>query len=130
MIFLEKGWKELEVHERGDFVLKEKLRLLKDRLKWWNINVFGKIYLELEEWVREMNVLDDLGSDEEVLKEEKNKASKKFWLNLKIKENMIIQRARMKCLNDRDVNSKFFHAVMNKSLRRNHIGPISSFRGF
>lgn len=57
---------ELDVYGRGDFVLKEKLRLLKVRLKWWNINIFGKIDLGMEEGVREMNEFDNLASDIEV----------------------------------------------------------------
>lgn len=127
--FVETKWKEIEVQGRGDFVMKEKLRNLKDRLRWWNINVFGKFDIELEEGVREINVLDEMGSDLEGIEEDKKKDSKKLCLNLKIKENMIIQKARMKWLNDDDVNNKLFHAVINNNLRRNHIGTIDSSRG-
>lgn len=42
---------------------------------------------------------------------------------------MIIQRARMKWLNDGGANSKFFHAIMKKSLHANHIFPISTSMG-
>lgn len=42
---------------------------------------------------------------------------------------MIIQRSITKCLNNEDVNSKYFHAIISKSLRQNHIGPISTLRG-
>ncbi|XP_058751965.1 uncharacterized protein LOC131625083 [Vicia villosa] len=33
--FVKKEWERLIVHGRGDFVLKEKFRLIKERLKWW-----------------------------------------------------------------------------------------------
>lgn len=99
------------------------------RIKWWNIKVFGKINLELEEGVRVMNSLDELDSVYEDSLKDKKEASKMFWLNLKIKENMIIQRAKRKWLNDGDMNSKFFHMAMKKRLSHNHIGPISSSRG-
>lgn len=46
--FVEKEWRGLEVVGRSDFVLKENLRLLKSRLSLWNIEVFGKFYLEVE----------------------------------------------------------------------------------
>ncbi|XP_058765950.1 uncharacterized protein LOC131639469 [Vicia villosa] len=39
--FVKKEWEGFTVHGRGDFVLKEKLRLLKERLKWWE-----KMFLE------------------------------------------------------------------------------------
>lgn len=90
---------KLIVSGRGCFVLKEKLRLLKSRLKWWNINIFDKIDLEIEEGVREMNEYDGLSLEVEVEAETKREVNKKFWFNLKIKENMRIQRARIKWLN-------------------------------
>lgn len=34
--FMEEEWKNLNVESRGDFFLKEKLRLLKDKLRRWN----------------------------------------------------------------------------------------------
>lgn len=52
-----------------------------------------------------------------------------FGENLKIKENMFIQREKMKWFNDGDVNSKYFHAVMKKSLRHNFISSISTSGG-
>ncbi|XP_058765879.1 uncharacterized protein LOC131639401 [Vicia villosa] len=105
------------------------MRLLKIRLRWWNLNVFGIIDMELEESVREINDIHNLPSDVEEKAEEVRKANQNFWLNLKIKENMLIQRARLKWLNDGDVNSKFVHAIMKKGLRCNFIGPISTSRG-
>lgn len=83
--FAEAEWNSLVVHGRGDFVLKEKMRLFQDRLKWLNYNVFVKIDLEIEEWVREMNSIDDLVLSDEDHKVEMKKACNKFWLNLKIK---------------------------------------------
>ncbi|XP_058741420.1 uncharacterized protein LOC131613797 [Vicia villosa] len=53
--FVEKEWKDIKVDERGDFILKEKLRILKGRLRWWNKMVFGKIDLEINEGIRKMN---------------------------------------------------------------------------
>ncbi|XP_058769380.1 uncharacterized protein LOC131643223 [Vicia villosa] len=55
----DKEWEGFKVEGRGDFVLKEKLRLLKDRLKWWNKEVFGRIGLEVEKGARDINLGDD-----------------------------------------------------------------------
>ncbi|XP_058770446.1 uncharacterized protein LOC131644070 [Vicia villosa] len=41
--FIEKEWKEMVVEGRGGFVLKEKLRRLKETLKWWNNTVFARL---------------------------------------------------------------------------------------
>ncbi|XP_058733926.1 uncharacterized protein LOC131605606 [Vicia villosa] len=128
MSFVEKEWRGLEVFGRGNCVLKEKFRLLKDKLRWWNKTVFGRYEMEVEEGVREFNASDDRESwdDEEI--EAKKMASKKIWVNLKIKENMLIQKARLRWMNDGDNNIKFFHRTM-KERNWNHIGSINSNGG-
>ncbi|XP_058784900.1 uncharacterized protein LOC131659770 [Vicia villosa] len=133
--FVEKEWLALSVEGRGEFVLKEKLKLLKSRLKWWNINIFGRIELEMQEGIKDMNAMDEwdaetsIPMDPEVVTSKRKLSSSKFWLNLKIKENMLIQKSRLNWLNDGDNNSKFFHSVMKGRRRLNHIGPLVTQAG-
>ena len=92
---------------RGDFILKEKLRLLKERLRWWNKTVFSKLDLEVEEKVRAINFGDDCLEEEVVenhydIMKNRKEASSIFWLNLRIKENMLVQKSKVKWLNERD----------------------------
>lgn len=42
------------------FVVNEKLKLLKEKLKVWNKEVFGYMDLKIEETVKEMNLVDSL----------------------------------------------------------------------
>ncbi|XP_058759393.1 uncharacterized protein LOC131632672 [Vicia villosa] len=84
--FVEKEWSGMNIYGHGDFVLKEKLRLLKIKLRWWNYNVFGKINLEVEEGVKEINALDNHSSDVEVESGVRRRANRKFWTNLKIRK--------------------------------------------
>ncbi|XP_058726606.1 uncharacterized protein LOC131597964 [Vicia villosa] len=119
------------VEGRGDFVLKEKLRLLKDKLKVWNKEVFGRIELELEECVHDINLADDrldTNSSSSFLAnfEMRKEANGNFWKNLRIKENMFIQKSRIKWLKEGDANSGFFHKVMKQRRRQNHLGPINT----
>ncbi|XP_058761292.1 uncharacterized protein LOC131634664 [Vicia villosa] len=117
------------VRGRGDVVLKEKFRIIKDMLRWWNNTVFGKYDLEVEEGVRELNEADDCDVLGEEIQAIKRKASSRFWLNLKIKENMLIQKSRLKWLNDGDSNSKYFHRLMKERRRMNHICYITTSSG-
>ncbi|XP_058755941.1 uncharacterized protein LOC131629164 [Vicia villosa] len=133
--FVEKEWNSLDVQSRGDFILKDKLRLFKEIPKRWNKEVFGKIDLEVEDVVHDINVVDerlDFKSfpsffDDDVIR--RKEASCCFWKNLRIKENMLLQRSRLNWLKEGDSNSGFFHKVMKQRRRSNHIGPILSSRG-
>ncbi|XP_058741999.1 uncharacterized protein LOC131614433 [Vicia villosa] len=129
LLFVEFEWKAIIISGRGDFVLKEKFRIIKERLKWWNITVFGKFDLEVEEGVRELNEADDCDVFDDEIQALKRIASSRLWLNLRIKENMLIQKSRLKWLNDGDSNSKYFHSVMKERRRRNHIGSITTPSG-
>ncbi|CAI8610796.1 unnamed protein product [Vicia faba] len=119
---------------RSDFVLKEKLYLLKGRLKWWNVEVLGRIDFNIKEEVREVNkgeslLQEDLEDGREGVIASRKEATGHFRLNLRIKENMLIQNSRTKWLNEGDTNSAFFHKALRERRRHNHIGSISSSRG-
>ncbi|XP_058779060.1 uncharacterized protein LOC131653017 [Vicia villosa] len=132
--FVEKEWNDIKVEGRGDYVLKEKLFRLKNRIKWWNKEVFGKIELEIEEGARDINFGDDRLEVEaedlhpEIIKGRKE-ATSRFWTRLRLRENMIVQKSRLRWLKEGDSNSGLFHKVMKDNRNHNHIGPINSSRG-
>src|SRR3954465_14998899 len=92
-------------------------------------NVFGKIDLEIEENVKDLNEWDDRDYWEEEIHLNKVKASKNIWSKLKLKENMLIQKSRLKWLNDGDINSRFFHNVVKEMRQRNRICLIDENEG-
>lgn len=83
-----------KVEGRGDFVLKEKLRLLKLSLKRWSVEVFGWIDLKMNKTLKVMNDLnyqvsnsDCANIDEIALKREL--ASAGVWNQLNMKEFLL-----------------------------------------
>lgn len=76
------------------YVIKEKFRLLKERLKWWNNNVFGWVDLKIDDGVDSLNDLEKeminfglpLSSDQH---EKRKAASESIWQHLHIKESLI-----------------------------------------
>lgn len=80
---------------RGDFILKENIWLLMEKLCWWNKKVFGKFDLAVEEGVRVLNETDELEDMDAESLALNRKASKNIWINLKIKETMLIQKSRL-----------------------------------
>ncbi|XP_058753205.1 uncharacterized protein LOC131626408 [Vicia villosa] len=132
--FVEKEWKRFRVEGRGDYVLKQKLYLLKGSLKRWNKEVFSRLDLEIQDEVRDINNGDVLlEAEEKVINPEilfnRKEATSRFWTKLRIKENMLVQKANLKWLNEGDSNSGFFHKVMKEKRIFNHIGPFSTSEG-
>ncbi|XP_058761237.1 uncharacterized protein LOC131634589 [Vicia villosa] len=58
--FVKEEWKKIEIRGIGDYCLVEKLKTLKNRLLWWNKNVYGWIDLKINEDGREMHSLDNV----------------------------------------------------------------------
>ncbi|XP_058762983.1 uncharacterized protein LOC131636396 [Vicia villosa] len=63
------------------------------------------------------------------LVEKRKEASSRIWRNLRIKENMLIQKSRVRWMKEGDANSSFFHKVMKEKRRFNHLGPLLSEGG-
>ncbi|XP_058783877.1 uncharacterized protein LOC131658622 [Vicia villosa] len=99
----------------------------------WGV-VFGRYDLNVEEGKRCINLYDELleSGNEESNKEVVNRrreASCRFWKDLQIKENMLLQKSRLNWLREGDSNNGFFHKVIKERRRINHIGPILTSRG-
>jgi hypothetical protein len=59
--FVEKSWKSFVVHGKKAYVLKEKLRLLKECLRKWNREVFGILDLNIDKSVKNLNAIEEKG---------------------------------------------------------------------
>ncbi|XP_058733800.1 uncharacterized protein LOC131605468 [Vicia villosa] len=132
--FVVQEWKKLEVRGRGDFVLYEKLKRLKERLRVWNREVFGWIDLKVEEASEKINTLDKVievnfggGIDKEVI--DRSLATKDFWNYLNIKESMLRLKSRNLWLKEGDKNTKFFHNSLKERYRRKAITSLEVSNG-
>ncbi|CAK8574714.1 unnamed protein product [Lathyrus sativus] len=65
--YVEKEWNNIKLEGRSNFIIKEKLKILKFSLKSWNKEVFGWYDLKVEEGVEDINMLDNLLSNCDVL---------------------------------------------------------------
>ncbi|XP_057432140.1 uncharacterized protein LOC130724887 [Lotus japonicus] len=79
-------WKEATVNGWGAYVLKEKLKRLKGKLKQWNRDVFGDLKLRWERAVQLINELDAIEEEEgpsQADVEERKELLNEFWAVLK-----------------------------------------------
>lgn len=57
--FVEEEWNKIHVKGRGDYVLIEKLKVLKGRISEWNREVYGWLNLNINKACKEMKFLDN-----------------------------------------------------------------------
>lgn len=79
--------------------MKEKIMMLREKMRWWNMEVLGQIDIKVNEVLRELNKLDLLmGNNNQAVIDElvaKIKITSNYvWKNLKYKENLIRQKSR------------------------------------
>lgn len=55
MKFVKDSCDSFQVEGMGYYVIKEKLKMLKEKLRWWNMEVFRSKDLQIENIVRDLN---------------------------------------------------------------------------
>lgn len=123
-MFVKNKWKSLEVGGWKGFVLKEKLKGIKAKLKMWNKEHFGNLDSQITEAKEELNNIDLKGEAGILSKEEVNKRilclSRIHTLSSR-KCCFLWQRSRMRWLKEGDANSNFFHRCIKKRRKINEI---------
>jgi hypothetical protein len=108
---VEEAWREDNREGWMSFVLKEKLKALKGKLRSWHKAVYRDMARSIDKLVEDILAIDVRGevgflSDEDV-QIRKDKFSE-LWRLLKAKEENLIQRARSRWMKEGDANSKYF----------------------
>ncbi|MCH90510.1 hypothetical protein A2U01_0011426, partial [Trifolium medium] len=60
LAFVKTTWENMEIQGKKAFIIKEKLKRLKEALKVWNHEVFGILDLKIDKTVKELNEVEEL----------------------------------------------------------------------
>jgi hypothetical protein len=124
---IEGAWRESEVVGWMGYILKEKLKGLKAKIKVWNKEVYGGVDLKISQLIEDIGELDVRGELEVLTEGEVSHRKHLFgvlWQLLRSKESLLSQRARVKWLREGDANSAYFHACLKARGSRNFINAL------
>ncbi|XP_058725826.1 uncharacterized protein LOC131597131 [Vicia villosa] len=97
--FVKQEWNSKHVQGSGAFVLKEKLKHLRDRLRWWNQRVFGWLDVKIKDDVDELNAIEEENMFistqlNQYVCEKRRQVQHSIWKNLHYKESMLKHKER------------------------------------
>jgi len=109
------------------FVLKEKLKGVKGRLRVWHKEEYGLMKERITKLREEIEAADVRGesflfTEEEVTIRMDNFS--KIWSLLKAKDSLVVQRSRVKWLKEGDASTKFFHNCMKARANGNSLRAL------
>jgi hypothetical protein len=115
------------------YILKERLKGLKEAIKKWNSEVYGEVDSKIQKLRSDIEDMDlrseRMGiSDDEVLL--CKGWFKELWKLLKSKDAISFQKSRAKWLKEGDANSKYFHACVKNRGRQNSIKALKVQEGW
>ena len=124
---LKAWWEGDSFNGSASFILAEKLKVVKSKLKEWNRDVFGRVEYrknlaldQLQFWDAKEKT-NKLSLEEMDARREARKEYKKWVL---LEEMTWRQKSRKMWLKEGDRNMRFFHRMANAHKRRNSVDQI------
>ncbi|XP_057808990.1 uncharacterized protein LOC131023466 [Salvia miltiorrhiza] len=108
-----KTWEETKIEGWSCYVFKEKLKLVKNALKEWNLRIYGNI----EHGLRELK------DESEMIR--RNELRAKIILKSKEKCSLLQQKAKVKWVKEGDLNTSFYHKAIVGRRKKNEIAGLA-----
>lgn len=123
---VQQNWESPTFQPTGMRKLAEKIKRLKQRLGWWNRNVFGNLFSSLAKKEAEVHLADrELQQNHNTSNLEKyQKVASEFDTLLEMEEHFWKQKARSKWTLDGDKNTKLYHSMVQRKKSRLKIHSI------
>ncbi|GAU51099.1 hypothetical protein TSUD_411800 [Trifolium subterraneum] len=126
-LFVRDKWNSLQVEGWGDFVLKEKFKMIKAALRDWHLTHVQNLPSRIESLKTWLSTLD-LKGEEVVLSDEEIAELHGVTFDLhslsQMNASISWQQSRALWLNEGDANSKYFHSILASRRRKNALSFI------
>ncbi|GAU49673.1 hypothetical protein TSUD_91110 [Trifolium subterraneum] len=125
--FVRDKWNSLQVDGWGDFVLKEKFKMIKSALKEWHQSHAQNLPSRIESLKLQLSALDNKGGDavlSAVELEEMHEISSDIHSLSRMNASICWQQSRSRWLTEGDANTKYFHSIFASRRRGNTISSI------
>lgn len=124
--FVSNVWKPKVTRGKVAFMLKEKMKILKGKLKTWNNKVFKFLDLEVEKVILSLNALDSkMGEPSQqvtyVFIDERSHTYRRVWESMHFKEIILHKKYKQIWFQEGDSNSRFFRKETKGRFRRNKL---------
>ncbi|WJX43736.1 hypothetical protein P8452_30798 [Trifolium repens] len=121
---VEEAWGEQTLSGWMGFVLKDRLKGLKAKIKEWNAEVFSNAEVKKKHLIEKILAIDLKSEDVGITSDEV--ASRRIlfddlWVLLKSIDASIVQRSRSRWMKEGDSNSRYFHVCINARQKSNNI---------
>ncbi|RVW29925.1 LINE-1 retrotransposable element ORF2 protein [Vitis vinifera] len=120
-------WQEAGGRGRASFRVASKLKFLKDKIKSWNRDVFGRLEVNKNLALQQVEFWDRVESDRSLTEREselKTEAKEAFKNWVLLEETHWRQSSRELWLREGDKNTGFFHRMANAHRRNNSMDKI------
>jgi hypothetical protein len=125
--FVKEKWQSLQVDGWGEFVLKEKLKLMKGALKEWHVAHSKNLPSRIDSLKARLSALDLKGKEDTLSEaeiEDLHGVTADIHSLSRLQASICWQQSRSMWLKEADANSKYFHSVMASRRRQNAISSI------
>ena len=120
-------WESYQLHGAPSFILANKLKLLKNDLKRWNMDVFGHVEDRIKKLWKDVSVLENMEDSRGLLAEETVEVGRirdELEKATLLEEICWRQKSRVLCVREGDKNTIFFHRIANSHRRVNSIDRL------
>jgi hypothetical protein len=124
---VEEEWRNGSLSGWMGYILKEKLKKLKLRLKEWNTEEYGGMedrITKLVEEIAEVDARSEMGVLGDADVQIRKAKFEDLWRLLRAKDSLMVQRSRSKWLKEGDANTKYFHNCVKGRASRNHVKAL------